>query len=51
MRSFSIAKCDGPDQFENFDRMFRSVISLPEAVIKKRENNWKRRRAKKEKSS
>jgi len=42
-----IAKCDAPDQFERFDRMFRSVIAVPKAEIEKREAKWKRARARK----
>lgn len=41
------AKCDVPNQFENFDRLFRSVISVPKATIDKAEQKWKRDRAKK----
>ena len=42
------AKCDGPDQFERFDRLFRAVIATPKAEIDKRETNWKRKRAKRD---
>lgn len=41
------AKCDGPNQFENFDRLFRAVIAVPKAAIDKEEAKWKRARAKK----
>ena len=48
-----IAKCDGSDQFEKFDRMFRTVIAVPKAEIDKREAKWKRakKRTKVKKSS
>lgn len=36
------AKCDATNQFENFDRLFRSVITVPKAAIDKAEKNWKR---------
>jgi hypothetical protein len=41
------AKCTGPGQFERFDRLFRSVISVPKADIVKAEAKWKQDRAKK----
>jgi hypothetical protein len=41
------AKCDGPKQFEKFDRLFRSVISVPKADIDKAEAKWRQERAKK----
>ena len=41
------AKCDGPDQFQNFDRIFRAVIAAPKAAIDKAEAKWKRKQAKK----
>jgi hypothetical protein len=41
------AKCSGPDQFENFDKPFRSVIAVPKATVDKRETKWKKQRAKK----
>ena len=40
------AKCDGPNQFENFDKLFRAVIAVPKAAIDKEEAKWKRARAK-----
>ena len=40
------AKCEGPNQFENFDRLFRSVIAVPKAAIDKEEAKWKRKRRK-----
>jgi hypothetical protein len=36
-----------PNQFEKFDRLFRSVISVPKADIDKAETKWKQARAKK----
>ncbi len=41
------AKCDGPNQFENFDRLFRAVIAVPKAAIDKEEEKWKKQRARK----
>jgi len=43
----TIAKCDGPDQFQNFDRVFRSVIAVPKTAIEKAEAKWKQQQAKK----
>jgi hypothetical protein len=41
------AKCDGPDQFQNFDRIFRAVIAAPKSSVDKAEAKWKRAQAKK----
>jgi hypothetical protein len=41
------AKCDGPDQFGKFDRLFRSVIATPRADIDKADAKWKRKQDKK----
>jgi hypothetical protein len=41
------ARCDGPDQFEKFDNLFRTVIATPKAQIDKQEAKWKRAQAKK----
>ena len=38
------AKCDGPDQLNNFDSLFRAVIVVPKAVIGKEEVKWKESR-------
>jgi len=43
----TIAKCDGPDQLETFDRLFRSVIAVPKAKVQKAEAKWSNARAKK----
>jgi hypothetical protein len=40
----TIAKCDGPEQFETFDRMFRTVIAVPKTAVEKAETRWKRPR-------
>jgi hypothetical protein len=40
------ARCDGPDQFEKFDNLFRTVIATPKAEIDKNEAKWKRAQAK-----
>jgi hypothetical protein len=38
------ARCDGPDQFEKFDQLFRKVIAVPHSAIVKAEAKWKRER-------
>jgi hypothetical protein len=43
-----IAKCNADDQFEKFDRILRSVISVPKTAIVKEEakqKRWKKKRA------
>lgn len=40
-------RCDGPNQFEKFDQLFRTVIAVPKSAILKEEAKWKRSRAKK----
>jgi hypothetical protein len=40
------ARCEGSDQFEKFDRLFRNVISVPKAEIDKQDAKWKRAHAK-----
>ncbi len=39
------ARCDGPDQFANFDRMFRQSLTIPKAAVVKEEARLKRLRA------
>ena len=39
-------RCDGPGQFENFDRTFRHSLTIPKAAVVKEENRLKRVRAK-----
>ncbi len=41
------ARCDGPDQFQNFDRAFRHSLTIPKAALVKEEERLKRLRAKK----
>ena len=41
------ARCDGPDQFQNFDRMFRHSLTIPKEAVLKEEARLKRLRAKK----
>ena len=41
------ARCAGPDQFENFDRAFRTSLTVPKAAVLKEDKRWKRARAKK----
>jgi len=41
------AKCDGPNQFDRFDALFRAVIAVPKKTIEKRERAWKRQQEKK----
>lgn len=38
------AKCNADNQFENFDRVLRSVISVPKAAVLKEEAKQKRRK-------
>jgi hypothetical protein len=40
------ARCDGSDQAERMDALFRAVISVPHSTIVKEEEKWKRARAK-----
>jgi hypothetical protein len=40
------ARCDGPNQFENFDRAFRRSLTLSKDVVVKEEARLKRLRAK-----
>jgi len=42
----TVAKCDGPGQFQNFDRMFRSVTAVPKAAVEKEEAKWSKTRKK-----
>ncbi|MGI8989977.1 MAG: hypothetical protein ACR2I2_10375 [Bryobacteraceae bacterium] len=41
------ARCDGPNQAERMDQLFRAVISAPRSAVLKEEAKWKRARAKK----
>jgi hypothetical protein len=41
------ARCDGPNQFENFDSAFRRSLTVPKEAILKEEARQKRARAKK----
>jgi hypothetical protein len=41
------ARCEGPNQFENFDRAFRRSLAVPKAAVLKEEARQKRARAKK----
>jgi hypothetical protein len=41
------ARCACPDQFENFDRAFRTSLTVPKAAVLKEDKRWKRARAKK----
>lgn len=40
-------KCDADNQFDNFQRVFRSVMSVPKAEVLKREKKEKHRNARK----
>jgi hypothetical protein len=48
-----IAQCDADNQFSNFERVFRTVMSVPKAEVLKREkkelHRKKRMRARKQK--
>ena len=39
------ARCDGPNQFENFDRAFRHSLTLSKDAVVKEESRLKRLRA------
>ena len=39
------ARCDGGDQFEKLDNLFRAVIPTPKVEIDKQEAQWKRAQA------
>ena len=41
------ARCAGPDQFQNFDRAFRTALPVPNAAVLRDDARWKRARAKK----
>jgi hypothetical protein len=41
------ARCAGPDQFQNFDRAFRHMLTVPKAAVLKEDKRWKRERARK----
>jgi hypothetical protein len=41
------ARCDGPNQFENFDCAFRKSLTVPKTALLKEEARLKRARAKK----
>lgn len=40
-------RCDGPNQFESFDRAFRATLTVPKAAVLKEEAKIKRARTKK----
>jgi hypothetical protein len=40
------ARCEGPDQFRNFDSAFRHSLTIPKAAVVKEEARQKRLRAK-----
>lgn len=37
-------KCDAENQFQSFDQMFRSVISVPKSEVVKADNKLKKER-------
>jgi hypothetical protein len=41
------ARCEGPNQFENFDRAFRASLTVPKGAVLKEEARIKRARARK----
>jgi hypothetical protein len=41
-------RCDGPDQFEKFDQLFRKMIAVPHSAITKEEAKWRRTPQKKQ---
>jgi hypothetical protein len=40
-------RCEGPSQFDNFDRAFRKSLTVPKEAVLKEDARWKRARAKK----
>jgi len=40
-------RCEGPDEFEKFDRAFRASLTVPKAALLKEESRIKHARAKK----
>lgn len=45
-----IERCNGPDQFEKFDQLFRAVIAVPRSDIVKEKAKWKRTHTRKKPS-
>jgi hypothetical protein len=43
-------RCDGPNQFENFDRAFRATLNVPKEALLKEEARLKRARARKKRA-
>ena len=41
------ARCDGPDQFQNFDRAFRHSLTVSKEAVVKEETRLKKLRARK----
>jgi hypothetical protein len=41
------ARCEGPNQFENFDRAFRHSLTIPKEAVVKEEARLKKERARK----
>ena len=41
------ARCEGPNQFDNFDRMFRHSLAIPKEAVLKEEARLKKARARK----
>jgi hypothetical protein len=39
------ARCEGPNQFANFDRMFRHLLTVSKEAVAKEENRQKKSRA------
>lgn len=40
-------RCEGPNQFENFDRAFRASLTVSKEAVLKEDKRWKRARARK----
>lgn len=41
------ARCDGPNQFQNFDRAFRHSLTVSKEAVLKEETRLKKQRARK----
>ena len=44
-------RCDGPNQFENFDRAFRTSLTVPKGALLKEEARQKRARKRAKKTA
>jgi hypothetical protein len=45
------ARCDGPNQFDNFDRAFRKTLTVSKVAVLKEEARLKRARVRKKRAT